>query len=265
VFDLDLQDEVCQGEIANLAVNRATPGIDKYDWDFAGGNYIFGTVPGGPSPGPFNIVWNIPGQKIISAIARDQGAPGELYCASLPVYDTIIVHELPAVDIVSTSNINICAGDSVTFEASYNPDYAYEWTPSKYFGSTGRYIEYGVIDSTSQIFVTATTRYNCKASDSAFVTTRPCCEIFMPNAFSPNDDGRNDVFKAITNGNHKVTNFRIQNRWGQVVYEAANPEDGWDGSFNSKAQPLDTYYYFLRYKCTDGKTYETKGEVVLVR
>ena len=59
--------------------------------------------------------------------------------------------------------------------------------------------------------------------------------------------------------------FRVQNRWGQTVYESRNERAGWDGSYGGKPQDMGTYFYYVKYKCSDGNFYEDKGELVLVR
>ena len=58
--------------------------------------------------------------------------------------------------------------------------------------------------------------------DSLLINAKPCCEIYFPSAFTPNNDGRNDLFRPITVGTHQITAFRVQNRWGQVVFSTGD-------------------------------------------
>jgi len=92
-------------------------------------------------------------------------------------------------------------------------------------------------------------------------------DVWLPDAFTPNGDGRNDVFHIITdNPNVLVTSLSVFNRWGQRVFVSNMNNDGWDGTFNGKACELGTYYWMIQYKIlgTD-EVYSQKGDVTLVR
>jgi gliding motility-associated-like protein len=89
----------------------------------------------------------------------------------------------------------------------------------------------------------------------------------LPSGFSPNGDGRNDRFHILTIGHHQIANFRVVNRWGQTVFETRDEANGWDGTFNGIPQDIGTYYYYIRYRCSEAKPrdIEEKGEFVLIR
>jgi gliding motility-associated-like protein len=91
-----------------------------------------------------------------------------------------------------------------------------------------------------------------------------CCTVFLPNAFTPNGDGRNDFFRPIYNGYHHFHVFQIMNRWGQIIFTAENNNVQWDGNYNGVPQDMGVYYYYLKYDC-GGKTIEEKGDVTLIR
>ena len=88
--------------------------------------------------------------------------------------------------------------------------------------------------------------------------------MLFPNAFTPNGDGLNDKFRPIFNGYHNFHEFRIVNRWGQTVFESANSDPQWDGSFGGVPQDMGVYYYYISYDC-GGNTIEAKGDLTLVR
>ena len=254
-FTLSLQEEACKGDIVNLAVDYSTTGIDKYEWfGFAGGEEVYGS----PTKGPFGIKWNSPGVKIIEVLATDED------CRSLPFTDTITIHDLPDARI-DISNNNICSGDTIEFEAPFEAGSSYLWEPAQFFGASHSYRDSGVIDYETYVRLSVTNRFNCRATDSVLINAKPCCDVYFPNAFTPNNDGRNDLFRPITTGTHEVTAFRVQNRWGQTVFTTGNEQQGWDGSFNGKPQDIGTYFFFMKYKCSNGEYYEEKGEVMLVR
>ena len=88
----------------------------------------------------------------------------------------------------------------------------------------------------------------------------------MPNAFSPNGDGINDIYKA-KDGYQSLTEFHayIFNRWGQKLFEWTNPADGWDGTYKGKPVKDGVYFCLVKAKGADGKTYNIKRDVNLLR
>ena len=116
----------------------------------------------------------------------------------------------------------------------------------------------------TDITLTVTDPFGCKSSTDKQLTPDACCTVLFPTAFSPNGDGLNDNFRPIFNGYHNFHQFRIVNRWGQVVFESANSNPSWDGSFNGVPQDMGVYYYYIKYDC-GGNTIEERGDVTLVR
>ena len=87
----------------------------------------------------------------------------------------------------------------------------------------------------------------------------------IPNAFTPNDDGRNEMFRVKIFDNYKLTHFRVFNRWGQLVFSAEGPNDGWDGTFKGDPQPGGVYTYHLEIQSPSRKKIIRKGTVLLMR
>ena len=90
--------------------------------------------------------------------------------------------------------------------------------------------------------------------------------IDMPNAFSPNGDGINDIYKA-KDGYQSIVEFHgyISNRWGKVLYEWTDIDGGWDGTYNGKDVKQGVYYATIKAKGADGKVYTFKRDVNLLR
>lgn len=88
----------------------------------------------------------------------------------------------------------------------------------------------------------------------------------MPNAFSPNGDGINDVYKA-KEGYQSLVEFHaaVYNRWGQKLYEWSDPADGWDGTYNGKDVKQGVYFVHVKAKGADGLKYDIKRDVNLLR
>jgi len=86
----------------------------------------------------------------------------------------------------------------------------------------------------------------------------------VPNAFSPNNDGRNDVLMVRGFGIAKF-NLKIFNRWGQLVFESNDPTIGWDGRFKGAIQPMDAYAYAVSVEFSDGTKTNKTGNITLLR
>ncbi|HVU58039.1 MAG TPA: PKD domain-containing protein [Puia sp.] len=86
----------------------------------------------------------------------------------------------------------------------------------------------------------------------------------VPNAFTPGRFGQNSIIKVMGFGIVRM-NFRIYNRWGQMVFQSINPDMGWDGTFRGNLQPMDVYAYTLEAEFSDGTHVTRKGDITLVR
>ncbi len=115
--------------------------------------------------------------------------------------------------------------------------------------------------------VVATDVNNCSISREADMRLGECCEnIIVPNAFSPNNDTKNDVYtiKAISDITLGV--FKIYNRWGNEVFSTTNSNFGWDGNYKEVPVDANVYYYMIKYTCNSNKkTYVKKGDITLIR
>lgn len=108
---------------------------------------------------------------------------------------------------------------------------------------------------------------DCTDTTSATIVYNNCCKIFIPDAFTPNGDGRNDRIKILFKGDFELIEFSIYNRFGQQVYTTTNFSDrGWDGRFNGVLQDLGTYNYYAKGICGNGgdQEVEYKGTITLI-
>jgi gliding motility-associated-like protein len=90
-------------------------------------------------------------------------------------------------------------------------------------------------------------------------------QFFFPNAFTPNNDGLNDVFKAVGAPFASKYTLQVLNRWGQIIYEGKDPKAGWDGTHGGKPAPPETYLYRLEAIDVNGQRVTQKGTVTLIR
>ena len=104
--------------------------------------------------------------------------------------------------------------------------------------------------------------------DSAQVTIQVIFdeEETIPNAFTPNGDGKNDIFRIGKMKYKKLIDFTIYDRWGQEMYHNPwDPNGGWDGTYKGIPQDMGTYYYSITIESASGKLRYYKGDVTLIR
>ncbi|NUO01114.1 MAG: gliding motility-associated C-terminal domain-containing protein [Saprospiraceae bacterium] len=105
---------------------------------------------------------------------------------------------------------------------------------------------------------------------TATVTGVEACKWFVPNVFSPNDDGVNDTFLPYNDCGDALLNYELKifSRWGRLVFETSSPDQGWNGKAKGKDLPAETYVYSIRYTISDDIEKETEvlsGDVALIR
>ncbi len=92
------------------------------------------------------------------------------------------------------------------------------------------------------------------------------CDPLAPKAFTPNGDGRNDVFRVLNDCVFVEFDLQIFNRWGKEIFRSQNAANGWDGDFGGEAQPSDVYVYVLNYKIKESDMqFQKKGDITLLR
>jgi gliding motility-associated-like protein len=89
--------------------------------------------------------------------------------------------------------------------------------------------------------------------------------FFVPSAFSPNDDGLNDILKPIALGMKSIESFRIYNRWGQRLFNTSRIGAGWDGKLGGKPQETGTYVWYAEGTDFANRKLQKKGTFVLIR
>jgi gliding motility-associated-like protein len=113
--------------------------------------------------------------------------------------------------------------------------------------------------------ITMKTSSGCVTVDTQFVKTIKQVDVIVPNAFTPNTDGRNDFLRPILVGIREVRFFRIYNRWGQLLYESKSDKPGWDGTFKGNRLSSQAVVWTVEGVGIDGQIYMRKGTSVLGR
>lgn len=125
-----------------------------------------------------------------------------------------------------------------------------------------------VVNDTGTYYVTLS-KLGCTGSDTIRITKRLCdCRIYFPNSFSPNHDGRNDLFQPYLDGCPlEKYQLSVYDRYGRRIFETNDPEAGWDGTFKGKPLSLGTYFFYVRY-LSNGAVSQWRyvsGDLTLIR
>jgi gliding motility-associated-like protein len=113
--------------------------------------------------------------------------------------------------------------------------------------------------------VVAATPNGCEATASIAIKVYSVSDLFVPNAFTPNGDGHNDVLRVIPVGIRELNYFTVFNRWGQRVFATQRLGAGWDGRVNGVVQPAGTYVWMAGGINYNGEVVERKGVTMLIR
>lgn len=184
------------------------------------------------------------------------------------VKDTAVTLEQPDKLVLDTLTVgNDCNGidDGGLIEVIADggtPPYSYAWKHDAAL-NTARIT--GLVNGKYSVVVTDA--HQCADSLTVDILYNNCCTPFIPNAFTPNGDGRNDIYRVEYKGDMDLKEMYIYNRYGQRVFSSSNVGKVWDGTFNG--QPVDggTYFYYIRILCGNVKKKELifKGDVTLIR
>ncbi|BAV07125.1 gliding motility-associated C-terminal domain-containing protein [Filimonas lacunae] len=143
---------------------------------------------------------------------------------------------------------------------------SYQWSPSTYLSDA--FINNPVVLLTDNILytVTGTDANGCSNTALAALVIGAECDVFpVPNAFTPNGDGRNDVFRILSYSTPLTYSKQIFNRFGDKVFSSNNIAIGWDGNYKDHLTDEGTYVYIISITDREGKVITKKGTVVLLR
>jgi len=174
---------------------------------------------------------------------------------------------IPPLAITATQD-TVYMGTSAQLIATQQAGYTYTWAVDPTLSSDSIFNPTIQPQSSHTYYLTVTDPFGCTARDSIIIYVfDPVCDdpnVFVPNAFTPDDDGHNDVIyvqgTVITD-----VYFVIYNRWGEQVFESNDLNIGWDGKYKGKECPPDVYGYYMKCTCFDGNELTKKGNITLLR
>lgn len=243
-------DTLC--ELKPVQFNATLTGISSWAWNFGDG-----TSTAAP---PLTHTFGKPGSYPVTLIVQDVNG-----CGSQPAVNTVIINPMPDIDAGPDKFFRI--GSSVTLDASIsNPgNYDFVWTPGTYLNTTTLLNPTALTDRRMTYYITATDKAtHCANTDSMVI--KPISIVQVPNAFTPNNDGKNDLFRVL--GTELVTRFnlRIFDRYGQLVFETNDKGQGWDGKRKGTDLPTGGFVYILTYSAPNYPAAQVeKGSFILIR
>jgi gliding motility-associated-like protein len=139
------------------------------------------------------------------------------------------------------------------------------WSPGTWLNTQTSYTPL-FTGPTEQLYtIQIRTNSGCLTVDTQLVKTVKNAEIYVPTAFTPNNDGLNDLLRPIIRGIKEIKYFRIFNRWGQLLFETKTNQRGWDGTINGTPQRGQVVVWMIEGLGADNIIYRQKGTSVLVR
>jgi len=160
-------------------------------------------------------------------------------------------------------DVTIFQGQSTMLKATGGVSYI--WTPSTNLSCDSCPSPTAEPSQTTKYEVVVRDSTGCPLDEFVTVTVEPVCgEVYVPSAFSPNGDGHNDILYARARCAVSF-NFRVYDRWGEIVFETGSPDNGWNGIFRGEKMDTAVFVYELDVTTTDGTKVQKKGNVTLVR
>ncbi|TZF82313.1 T9SS type B sorting domain-containing protein [Pedobacter sp. BS3] len=185
--------------------------------------------------------------------------------------DHILVSVLPTPVVTSEATINSITfkWDAVPGANSYqvSTDNGVTFTdPSSGPASTTHTITGLNTNQVVTLIVKATGEGVCQSLSEPLTakTDLPELDVYVPNTFTPNGDGKNDELKVYSNYIQSIS-MKVFNQWGQMIFSTTEKDKGWDGTYKGEQQPVGVYIYVVSVTLQDGKTITKKGAVNLIR
>jgi gliding motility-associated-like protein len=229
-------------------INKSPNLIAPFEWDFGDATTSTAVHPihAYTSPGVYTVKLKI--NFGLSCLDSSVSHPVEVkaFTVNLPPDQTIIV------------------GQSL-FLSTDQPASTFDWTPGTWLSdSTIRNPVATPLDDITYK-VTAANGEGCSGEDSMTIHVIQYNDVYVPNAFTPNNDGKNDVIRPFYNGALTLKNFSIFSRWGTRVFSTSQRNQGWNGEINGKLQDAGVYVWNIVLTDKAGNITEKKGSLVLIR
>lgn len=240
---------ICDGEC--ITINNGSSNADTYQWTFNGG------IPSSSNlADPGIVCFSGPGVYDVSLVVTNAYGNDS-------IGTQVTVHENPTVE--ASDDMSILVTTEVQLEAiSPDPNVTYVWSPSIWIDCPDCQNTAATPLDTVFYIVTATNEYGCSDTAGVLIEVEIIEAIGVPSAFSPNGDGVNDVLYVQGYGINNME-FRVYNRYGQMVFESFDQSYGWDGNFQGRPEDTGVFVYYVIYKNNAGEELMLEGDVTLMR
>lgn len=208
-----------------------------------------------------------------SGVANPTAVPTVTTTYKVIIYDSICMTSDTLSTVITVSQLpvanagpdgSILEGESYPIQATATD--SIQWTPSATLSCVNCEDPVATPLETTVYTLTTINADGCRNSDEVIVSIICNGEVlYIPNIFSPNDNGKNDVFLVRNNGILKLQILRIYDRWGELIFETDSWDKGWDGTYKGKQLPPAVYVYYLKAFCNSGDMILRKGNITLVR
>ncbi|GAA4318863.1 PKD domain-containing protein [Flaviaesturariibacter amylovorans] len=246
-------DSICIGDTSRLLASGAT----RYEW--SPNISLSATNIANPLAWPANTVT----YRVVGFDGAD--------CFTDTAFVTVAVGRYPTVSLGPDLVLATGSRQPLNTVVVNGPIRDWAWSPATDLSCSNCPLPFATIRNDVTYSVMVTTPYGCSATDTLRI--KAFCketQVFMPNAFTPDGDGVNDVYFVQGSGIARVKTFRIFNRWGELVFEknAVNANDvtaGWDGRIRGVPASPDVYVYTVEVLCENHTPYTYKGNVTLLK
>ena len=244
--------DLCKGSTLQLNASGAA----NYQW--------INTVSGLSSTSISNPVVNTSGTSLYTVVGSDA-----YNCFKDTASVRITVRDLPAVN--AGPDVSIVGGTPYQLSATASNDVvSWLWTPGNYLSCTNCSSPMAIPKMQTAYVVKVSNTWGCVAYDTVVVKLQcAISHVYVPNAFTPGNNGKNDIFYIKGSGVNIIRHFRIYNRWGQMVFERNNigiddRSAGWDGKYKGQYVDTGTYVYMAEMECISGEVFTFKGTVTVI-
>jgi len=180
--------------------------------------------------------------------------------------DSVMVHVQQVPQFTTSGDTGVVIGESAYLNVYSDEELIYYWSPPEGLSCTT--CPDPVVDTliSGSYTLTVSDTNNCfELYENIIIEIIEAYTVDLPQAFTPNHDGVNDIVYVRGWGIKELIVFRVFNRWGEIVFETGDINTGWDGYYKGKLQETDTYVYYVEVKTYDGKVLSKKGDITLIK
>lgn len=247
VVSLSMHD-ACKGAVVDFTgTETSNIGIVSWQWDFGDGSTIAGN--------PVQHVYPVNGSYNVKLVGTStEGCASEIVTGTLNIYGT---NAFAGNDTIATS------GQPIQLNATGG--ISYSWTPVTGLSNPNIPNPVATNSSDRYYYLRAFTPEGCESFDTLLIKIYEGPAIYVPNAFTPNGDGLNDILRAIPVGISQFLYFNVYNRWGQMVFSTSDYRKGWDGRILGVKQNTGTFVWMAAAIDYKGNAITRKGTVTIIR